>query len=96
MLNKVKLALQITDSTFDSELTDSINAAVKDLNISGADEIVGTTTDEIAERAIITYCLYQFEIMHGNLVRADKLKQVYDEMKATLSNATGYTGWGEQ
>lgn len=100
MLAKVKLALQIasSDTTWDAELTASITAAVKDMNIAGADadSIATDTTDSLAERAIITYCLYQFELMHGNLNRADKLKAVYDEMKGTLSNATGYTEWSDE
>lgn len=95
MLNKVKLALQISDSTWDAELTDLINSAIKDLNVAGANEITSSTTDTLAERAIIAYCLYQFELMHGNLNRADKLKAVYDELKGTLSNATGYTDWSD-
>lgn len=93
MLSKVKLALQISDSTWDAELTDLINSAIKDLNVAGASEIA--TTDALAERAIISYCLYQFELMHGNLNRADKMKVVYDELKGTLSNATGYTEWSD-
>lgn len=96
MLDKVKEALQISVTTFDSELTDLINAGIIDLKIAGVegDTIVVTTTDEIAQRALITYVAYQFEQLHGAIDRAERLKASYDEQKAQLSMHTGYTDWG--
>ena len=52
MLSKVKLALRITTSAFDSELTDLIAAAQIDLGVAGV--IVPPTIDELVTRAIIT------------------------------------------
>ena len=96
MLDKVKEALQISVTTFDSELTDLINAGIIDLNIAGVEgtAIVVTTTDAIAQRALITFVAYQFEQLHGALDRAERLKASYDEQKAQLSMHTGYTDWG--
>ena len=96
MLDKVKEALQISVTTFDSELTDLINAGIIDLNIAGVegDTIVVTTTDVIAQRALITYVAYQFEQLHGAIDRAERLKASYDEQKSQLSMHTGYTDWG--
>ena len=96
MLDKVKEALQISVTTFDSELTDLINAGIIDLNIAGVegDTIVVTTTDAIAQRALITYVAYQFEQLHGAIDRAERLKASYDEQKSQLSMHTGYTDWG--
>ena len=95
MLDRVKLALLISDNDFDSELSDLINAACKDLGIAGVEGLTVTTSsnDAIIIRAIITYCGYQFELMHGNLNRSDAFKRSYDEQKAQLSMATGYTVW---
>lgn len=95
MLDRVKLALQIADSVFDTELSELIDAAVIDLNIAGVrgDRVSSTTTDAIVVRAIISYCVYQFELSHGNLDRANALKVAYDEQKAQLSMATNYTEW---
>jgi len=96
MLDKVKLALLITSNTFDTELTELISAAVVDLNIAGVDnETVVTTepTDALVSRAIIAFCAYNFELMHGEESRSDKFKKVYDEQKAQLSMATNYTTW---
>ena len=95
MLNRVKLALLISGNDFDSELSDLIDAAAKDLGIAGVDALVISTdtNDALIIRAIITYCGYQFEIMHGSLERSTAYKKSYDEQKAQLGMATGYTTW---
>ena len=95
MLSKVKLALLITSTDFDSELNNLIAAAVKDLGVAGVEgSTVSTgTSDEIVVQAIITYCGYQFELMHGDLNRSEAFKRSYDEQKAQLSMTTGYTVW---
>ena len=95
MLDRVKLALLITGNDFDSELADLIDAAAKDLGIAGVDALVISTdtNDALIIRAIITYCGYQFEIMRGSLDRSAAYKKSYDEQKAQLGMATGYTTW---
>lgn len=87
MLDKVKMALRITTNAFDDELNDLIKAAVLDLDIAGVDSDHGV--DEIITRAIITYCKCNF----GQPDDYDRLKASYDEQKAQLSMATGYTTW---
>lgn len=87
MLSKVKLALRITTSAFDSELTDLIAAAQLDLGVAGV--IVPPTIDELVTRAIITYCKMSFGLPEDY----DRLKKSYDEQKAQLVTATGYTTW---
>lgn len=87
MLNKVKMALRIVTNSYDSELTDLIEAAKQDLGIAGV--IVPSELDAIVTRAIITYC----KMLFGLPEDYDKLKASYDEQKAQLSNATGYTDW---
>lgn len=96
MIDKVREALQITSTASNSELQDLIDASVIDLNIAGVEGETVTTssTDPIAQRAIITYVAYQFEQLHGSLDRAEKLKASYDEQKTQLSMHTGYTDWG--
>ena len=92
MLNKVKLALRITTDAVDSELTDLINAALLDLGIAGVNEFEATTTDALIIRAVITYCKVHF----GEPDEYDRLKASYDEQKAQLGMATGYTTWTDQ
>lgn len=95
MLDRVKLALLITTNDFDSELNNLIDAAAKDLGIAGVDALVISTdtNDALIIQAIITYCGYQFEILHGSLERSSAFKKSYNEQKAQLGMASGYTIW---
>ena len=90
LLGKVKLALRITTEAFDSELEQLISAAQLDMGIAGV--TLPDTLDAICERAIITYCKINF----GQCDDYDRLKASYDEQKAQLSMASGYTTWSEQ
>lgn len=95
MLNRVKLALLITSNDFDSEINILIGAACQDMGIAGVEGLTVNTfsNDDIIIRAIISYCGYQFELMHGTLDRSEAYKKAYDEQKAQLSMATNYTVW---
>ena len=90
-LEKVRNALRISvadNAAINDELTDLIAAAKQDMGIAGVQ--VPATLDEIVTRAIITYCKMSFGLPEDY----DKLKKSYNEQKAQLSNATGYTEWG--
>ena len=89
MIDKVKLALRITTNAFDYEIVDLIEAALKDLGIAGVTN--DDTTDPLIIRAVITYCKCHF----GEPDEYDRLKRSYDEQKAQMSMATGYTTWTE-
>lgn len=89
MIDKVKMALRISTSAYDDELNDLIAAAKQDLGIAGA--VLPTALDEICQRAVITYCKMSFGLPEDY----DRLKASYDEQKAQLVTATGYTNWGE-
>lgn len=89
MLEKVKLALRITTAAFDSEIEDLISAALADLGTAGVED--ADETDPLIIRAVITYCKANF----GEPDEYDRLKSAYDEQKAQLQMATGYTDWGE-
>lgn len=89
-LEKVRNALRISvadNSAINDELTDLINAAKLDLGIAGV--VVPSEIDALVNKAIITYCKMSFGIPEDY----DKLKRSYDEQKAQLSNASGYTVW---
>lgn len=87
MLGKVKMALRISTEAFDAELTDLIAAAKLDLKIAGV--VLPETIDELVTRAIITYCKMSFGLPEDY----DRLKASYDEQKAQMKTATGYTNW---
>lgn len=88
MLDKVKLALRIVGTEFDSELTDLIAAAEADLAVAGVTNVV--ETDPLIRTAVITYVKARF----GEPDEYDRLKASYDEQKAQLSTNTGHTEWG--
>lgn len=89
-LSKVKTALRISTNSFDAELTDLMAAAQSDLGIAGV--VLPDTLDEICGTAIITYCKLHFGLPED----AERLKTAYDEQKAQLVTATGYTDWLEE
>ena len=89
MLDLVKMALRIQTTAYDTELTYLIAAAKLDLGIAGV--VLPSTLDEICNRAIVTYCQLNFGIPDD----AERLKRSYDEQKAQLVTATGYTNWGD-
>lgn len=89
MLEKVKLSLRITSSRYDSELNDLIAAALLDMGLAGVETL--ETSDSLIIRAVTTYCKMNF----GAPADYDRLKASYDEQKAQLGMATGYTSWSD-
>lgn len=87
MLNKVKMALRISTNAYNDELNNLISAAQLDLGVAGV--TLPAPLDSLCEVAIITYCKIHFGLPED----ADRLKKSYDEQKAQLSMATGYTNW---
>ena len=85
MLSRVKMALRVTTTAFDSEITGLINAACSDLGVVGV-TATDATTDPLLIRAVITYCRVNF----GSPDDYDRLKASYDEQKAQLISCTGY------
>lgn len=90
ILSAVKLALRITTTAFDSELYDLINAGMVDLRQAGITNM--DTSDPMVRRALITFCRLNF----GAPDDYDRLKRSYDEQKAQMGMATGYTLWTGQ
>lgn len=89
MLEKVKLALRLTVSDYDSELSGLISAAMLDLGVAGVE--IPEEIDALVERAIITYCKIHFlTLTDGEFSR---FKASYDEQKAQLVTCTSYTDW---
>lgn len=87
MLDKAKLSLRIKTNAFDEEIKDLIDAALADLGIAGVITELGD--DPLITRAVITYCKANF----GSPDEHERLKASYDEQKAQLRSASGYTDW---
>ena len=89
-IDKVRNALRIStddNAAINDELNDLIESAKLDLGVAGV--TVPEPLDKIVNTAIITYCKMNFGLPEDY----DRLKKSYDEQKAQLSNATGYTSW---
>lgn len=86
-LATVKMALRVSTTAFDSEISDLIDASLLDMGLAGVanDDV----TDKLVLRAVVTYCRLHF----GQPDDYDRLKASYDEQKAQMSMATGYTTW---
>lgn len=88
LLDDVRLSLRISTLAYDSELNDLIESAKLDLGIAGVEIPEGD--NKVISTAIKTYCKMNF----GNPSNYESLKSSYDEQKAQLSMATGYTNFG--
>lgn len=89
-IEKVKTSLRISSIAFDEEIMDIMNAALLDLGIAGVSNTA--LDDQLILRAVTTYCKMHF----GESSDRKWLKQSYDEQKAQLQTATGYTDWGDE
>lgn len=88
LIDTCKMALRVTTDAYDAEITEYIEAAKLDLGIAGVET---TVADSIVNTAILTYVRMRF----GAPANYDKLKAAYDEQKAQMMMATGYTDWGD-
>lgn len=88
-LADVKTALRVTTTAYDAEITSLMESAAQDLGIAGVEFV---SIDDIVATAIKTYCKLHFRELSDMEYR--NLKASYDEQKAQLSMATGYTDWG--
>lgn len=90
MLDLVKKALRITTDAFDDELQQLIDSALIDIGFGGAvSEVLTEDGDPVVKQAVVTYCKMNFGLPEDY----DRLKRSYDEQKAQLGTATGYTNF---
>lgn len=87
ILQLCKTSMRITTDAYDEEITGYIEAALLDLGIAG---VAYDAVDNLVAKAVITYVRMSF----GDPNNYDKLKASYDEQKAQMQTATGYTVWG--
>ena len=87
-LDTCKMALRVTTTAYDTEIQAYIDAAMLDMGIAGVE--IPQSADALVEKAVLTYVRMSF----GSPSDYDRLKASYDEQKAQLMNATGYTNWG--
>lgn len=91
ILEYVKNGIPITSTAYDDFLTMQIEAAQTDLGIAGVANV--DNTDPIVIAAITTFCKLRMPSAVSDPAAYQRLKESYDEQKAQLSTATGYTDW---
>ena len=95
MTERVKLALRLKTDAFNSEIENLIDACKIDLNQAGIFNV--SEDDALVRNAIITYCKLNFGTPYedSNMRKSyyANLKSTYDELKAQMGMATGYTEW---
>lgn len=94
LLNKAKSVLDVTSNYKDSEIEDLISAGLLDLGIAGVDFEQASELDPLIVRAVLTYVAVHFDNELPDKTYKN-LKASYDEQKAQLQMATGYTDWGD-
>ena len=91
ILDDVKVALRIaaSNTTFDGEIGDLIEAAKDDLQLAGITS--DDTTEPLIKRAVITYCKAHFGYDNPD---ADRFIKSYEMLKMHLTLAEDYTDGG--
>jgi hypothetical protein len=88
-LIEVKVALRVSNTAFDGEITDLIAAARQDLILSGVlSAKANSTTDSLIKRAIICYCKAHFGWDNPD---HERLLSAYHQLKMHLTLAGDYT-----
>lgn len=78
MLKQIRLALRLTNETFDNEINALIAACKADLKIAGIVNI--SNSDPLALQAVTLYCKGHF----GYADIGEKYLQVYESLKTPL------------
>lgn len=94
LLDDVKLACRVASDSYDTEITDLINAGLADMGITDiqAALLVSVDTLPLIKRAVITYCKMNFGYVAEDVYK--RLKDSYDEQKAQLLMSSEYSEWG--
>ena len=90
LLDDVKLALRITSSAFNTEISDLIATARADLKLSGvlASLADATNPDALVKRAVTVYVKANFGMDNPD---AEKLQISYNKIKEHLTLSVEYT-----
>ncbi len=89
LIEKCRMALRRSDTHFDSEIGDAIDASLKDMGIAGITNLA--ETDPLVIKAIKVYVKMDSGDFDDEY---DKLKASYDELKAEMGMNHEYTSFG--
>lgn len=85
MIEAVKKALRLSNTSFDDEITDLIAGCKQDLKISGVDKL--EESDPLIKRAIILYCKANFGVSNPE---SEKFRLVYETLRDHLALSLEY------
>ena len=88
IIDDIKIVLRISNTAFDTEITDLIASAKADLGLSGVLDDAILETDPLIKRAIITYCKANFGWDNPD---SEKLQKSYEMLKGHLSLSGDYS-----
>lgn len=94
LLQRVKLALGLTDNTYDAELTGFIASAKVDLGFGNVDTVA--IDDELTQTAIVLYCSWHFQLLQGAIDRANAIMSCYNSIKEQMGLSSKYRDYEEQ
>ena len=87
LLESVKKELRITNSAFDDEIYDLIEAAKADMRIPQIDADKIIETDPLIKRAVLLYCKANFGLDNPD---SEKYQKSYDNLVEKLSLSLTY------
>ena len=87
MVEDVKRELRITNTAYDREVLDLIEAAKLDLKIPQINELKILENDPLIQRAIILYCKANFGLDNKD---SEKYQKSYDNLAQKLSLSLFY------
>ena len=87
MVDDVKRELRITNTAYDREVLDLIEAAKLDLKIPQINELKILENDPLVQRAIILYCKANFGLDNKD---SEKYQKSYDNLVEKLSLSLFY------
>jgi len=87
LLESVKRELRVSNSVFDGEVQDLIDAALLDLRIPQIDATKIVETDPLIKRAVILYCKANFGLDNPD---SEKYQRSYDNLVEKLSLSSSY------
>lgn len=95
MLDKVKLALRVSNTVFDDEINDLIDAAKIDLDLGGVSNEALLEADALIQRAIIIYAKGNFGMANPD---SEKYGEAFENvrMKLALSGKHNVLDWSNR
>ena len=88
MLGQIKLALRLTNNTFDSQIEALVAACKADLAVAGVIHI--KDNDPLLLHAVTLFCRANFD----TVIAGEKYLQVYESLKTPLRLAGELSGGG--